>query len=303
MIELYSTEPHVSIKKSIFTGGSLALITPVSYRLERDGVVVVPETQLSNSDPTTEAEIIFPTPPVGTYTLFFQYQLSNEFGPVSDVFSDTETLIVVTPYVAYSEVLRDYPVFQQYPYSDFRHLERTVRYVINTFCGQSFDRRPDESVLASGDDSDILHLPARLIELTGVIENGWDVFGFTTLSRPGWTLRYTGPYGIMRERNVKADIGTDISMFPRRPFFRSGAQYVVHGTFGWEAVPPMINQAAKLLVWDYAQTESKWRQANVDVIRAADWRMEFASSPISTTGNIDVDLMLSNYTAPNLVVL
>jgi hypothetical protein len=227
----------------------------------------------------------------GTYRLIWSFEIENE--PITR----REIIEVVTPYTTISEVRQYAPELSELSYDEIKDTERLVRSVINSFCGQPFTYHPNTTITVQGVDGNSLSLPTRIIKLNYVTSDRGYLPGMTTVSPGGsWAIRGNS-YGF-GYRNIKADIWPG-----GRDFFRSNQVYSVNGDFGWEFVPNAINLAARKLVENYHELESEWRRKNVSVMRAADWRMEFASKPITTTGNIDVDVLLMAYTSPNVVIL
>jgi hypothetical protein len=306
MIELYENEPEV-IRKRFYRGGQTLDLEDLSYTIV---------DELGNVVDSGEAEESVETPglfvatvaPLSSYEeeVHKSYKVIWVYGIAGDsVYEQTETIALVRPYARYEEIVSDHPqIAEQYTFDEIRNMERRVRMIIDTFCGQSFNYEPDKTITVAGTVGNSLALNHRIIRLTGMWANFGEITSFVSVSPGGtWMLRYNGPSGYVPYRDIKRDIGPGMGLEFMNQFFRGDTIYTVTGDFGWEEVPPMVNQAARLLVWDYFQPESEWRRKNMDNLRAADWRFEVATAPITTTGNIDADLMLSNYTAPGMAIL
>lgn len=175
-------------------------------------------------------------------------------------------------------------------YSERKKKERLVASVINAFCGQSFGLY-HFTLRLQGNGADSLHSPTRLIDVESVVlDDGTDISDYAKVSDTNWS--------VTRKFTLRSN-----PFFEDRGLFKYGRKYDITGEFGWEFVPSQISQAAAILIKDYEENEAKWREKNVDVIRAADWRMEFAGKPIETTGNINADLLISRFVVPRWAVI
>ncbi len=92
---------------------------------------------------------------------------------------------------------------------------------------------------------------------------------------------------------VKAHVSPEI--LSTRRLFEAKRLYVVRASAGWKRVPDNVSEAARILIDDYFSPSGKYHEYGVTVLRSADYRMEFAEDPFSTTGNIIADQLLSNY--------
>lgn len=71
--------------------------------------------------------------------------------------------------------------------------------------------------------------------------------------------------------------------------------FEITGDWGYKTVPAAVKEAAKLLVNDYACSESAYRDRYLESIKAADWRLQFSSRAWEATGNARADYLLSEY--------
>lgn len=71
--------------------------------------------------------------------------------------------------------------------------------------------------------------------------------------------------------------------------------FEITGDWGYKTVPAPVKEAARLLVNDYACSESAYRDRYLESIKAADWRLQFSSRAWESTGNARADMLLSEF--------
>jgi hypothetical protein len=193
---------------------------------------------------------------------------------------------------------------------ELRQVERAVRTAINAHTGQSFSNKV-ETKRVRGNDSNILPLPERLLEFTGI---GGNFFGNTSgleVTGGGWYLTTGGDLGLPFIPSIRQDAwdinsGSHLELpvpirlphWVRRStgntFYRN-YHYEISGTWGWKSVPAEVREAAKLLVNDYACGDSIYRDRFLTSMTAADWRIQFNNRAFNGTGNARADQLLSGY--------
>jgi len=72
--------------------------------------------------------------------------------------------------------------------------------------------------------------------------------------------------------------------------------YKIEGDFGWRYVPNNIEQAADILIEDLMSGDSEFRRHAVTKVEMDVTRYDFRESFYETTGNIDADVLLMDYT-------
>ena len=180
---------------------------------------------------------------------------------------------------------------------DAAEIERSVRYVIQAHTGQCFGKFVGKkSVTGSGGPT--LRLPERLIQLNSVNDNtfwnqifvirgsGWYLnnraVGLPSI-RADWDGIHENPY------TSSAPIGTYKHMFLK------DQEYVLDGEWGWNNVPIAVQEAARLLINDYACGDSTYRDRFLTSMTAADWRIQFHEGAFTNTGNVRANQLLSEY--------
>jgi len=199
---------------------------------------------------------------------------------------------VITPYLTISEVKAVVPNIST---EDAQSIEASVRHIINAHTGQEFGLFVGAKTVR-GTGTRALQLPVRLLTLDSVD----NVNGYFTVSDDGWTLRGL-PWGVPP---VKADyygLHMHVGGVIHNPNmvkisdWSDGWEYSVSGRWGWEYVPAPVKEAAKLLVADYVDPDSEYRDRYLTSMTAADWRIQFHSGAFAKTGNVRADQLLNQY--------
>lgn len=201
-------------------------------------------------------------------------------------------LEVFTPYLTIGELKEINPAFTT---AEAQRAEAATRHVINAHTGQDFGLYVGiKKVRGTGDSA--VQLPARLIEFDDVP----NVNGTFVVSNNGWVLKGL-PWGVPP---VKADyygLHMHVGGVIHNPNmvklndWTDGWEYDVSGTWGWEFVPQPVKEAARLLVEDYSDPDSEYRDRYLTSMTAADWRIQFHSGAFRKTGNVRADQLLAKY--------
>lgn len=240
-----------------------------------------------------------------------------------DTYTETETYDVVSPYVPISEVKR---IIGTTDDETAIQMEAAVRHVINAHTGQSFGYT-HKTLTVEGHGEGALRLPERLVVLEGVstltanlnpdtaiiVSDGWFI-------KKGWSEEVTP----RESTNLYFGGGdTDPDILPGEPGYEKvGHGYVISapsgahpsvwrddypfdivGWWGYKTVPEPVKAAARLLIKDYSQLESSYRDQYLDAIKAADWRLDFNARTWEATGNVKADQLLSEFVLLNWAVV
>lgn len=216
-------------------------------------------------------------------------------------FNDTTEVQIVTPILPLTEVKRVLgPDFDDQEAID---VERAVRYIIQAHTGQFFGKFVGKKYV-SGSGEPYLRLPMRLISLNTVNGNTyWN--DSLALRGSGWYLQ-SRSYGIPSVRadyhgwhqsawnySNKAPI---VAPYSKTLFnFVEHAEYEINGTWGWKSVPAPVQEAARLLINDYACADSMYRDRFLTSMTAADWRIQFHEGAFSNTGNVRANQLLAEF--------
>lgn len=188
----------------------------------------------------------------------------------------------------YSQYIDSLTFFDRHPETEdawgdrFDELELKTRNIINTYCGQEFDIKISKTITLDGSDSKTLFLPLRIDSVAAVDAVVPTVSGTST-----------------------DDITSLIEIHPESRFFlraidsqkfSKNAQFKIRGDWGWPYVPQNVTEAADYIILDLMNDDAAYRQHGVTNVRIDTHEMSFTDSIFGSTGNIDADVLLMDYT-------
>jgi hypothetical protein len=203
-------------------------------------------------------------------------------------------------------------------YKTFEEIKRAERYArkqIEDFTGQDFFPYDDLEVVY-GDDSDILPLPYRILDIRKLYHN--DLLIYDKSADPEVNNWLYEPkisetnFGIKINRTDLLDntVYTANGMVPPAyndaymgRAFRKNVRYTVEGRYGWEKVPHNVELACIELMKDYFAKDTVWRNKYIKNIQAFDWKFEYGGEAYVGTGNQLADKLLSSYVLTQMVVV
>ncbi len=220
------------------------------------------------------------------YTVRFEYVVGGEAR------TEESTLEVSTPYATVAQVQTAYLDLAATTPDVIRATEKVVRQVIEAFCGQGFGKRTGTLQVVSGVQQ--IDLPERIISVDSVVLNGSDVtinYRLNPQNPFALDYTYTDYAGIPTFYDVKSD-----TYYSRLNWHRPGQfQFTVTGTFGWISVPSEVNTAAIMLIRDFLDHESVWRERNLETLTTGDSRIAWRGDHRLTTGNANADMLLERF--------
>lgn len=327
MAEIYkdTTSP---IKTKIFFGGEIVdadgdSVTATIYDITEDNTInpsIDPNTPLltiSASKVETDQ---------GTYQVIipFQYCRRNrkfkvqwDYEVGGNELSHIYYIDVVTPYANMSDVWDDLnfgtdPADANYKtYHEVQMAEKYARKLIESFTAQYFYAY-DESQIVYGHGADILPLPFRIIELHELyeddvllVDNINDINNWTyspIISESGFGIR------VNRQANIDNIIYSANGLVPpsvndinSRYAFRKDARYAVQGRFGWSSVPDNVEEACIILIKQFFEKDTQWRNKYVKGINAFDYKFDYMEDAHRGTGNLYADQLLLPYVITGMV--
>lgn len=199
---------------------------------------------------------------------------------------------VVTPYFTRDELIEWDSDFTQTSAPKTIHLEKLVRHIIETYCGQKFGYR-EGTITLTGTGNAVMYSSERIINLSGPLNHLPDGYGI-----------HWGASSLNNELNVKIPIQEEAlynGSTPRR--FVNGRVYRLTGTFGWLSVPEAVKQAALYLAESFTCNESVWRERYIKSVRAADWRFDYSEETFRSTGSLLADQLLDPYVRLGLTLV
>lgn len=204
---------------------------------------------------------------------------------------------VFQPYVTEATLLMEYPELDGKT-DNFTQIERQVRQVIDTYCGQTFDAYPGRILKIDGSGTNMLHVWYRVEELTNVYVDGDtnnDVVAYVEIAPDSdfyIRKKNSGSGGNKSEAFERMFGATEHS----NRFFNKRRVYHVKGDFGWGYVPSNVEEASKLLIQDWYNQDSTHRRHGIIFSGVGPVQNNYQTDLIGTTGNIDADVLLMDYT-------
>ena len=222
-------------------------------------------------------------------------------------YTQSQYINVYTPYLDIETFFSDHPDLEDDYYDQFDKLEKRIRNIINTFCGQSFDYYPNKFLILQGSGKKTMHIPLPISTLTKVTVNIGDEDQEVLHDSTDATLNNIEKSREPHSFQSSYYIQFKKSYLDRTQFivyvskFSADNDFKIEGDFGWQFVPNNIEQAADLLMVDAMNDDSEIRRRGVIKVEYDTVRYEMASgnskaSFYESTGNIDADVLLMDYT-------
>lgn len=192
---------------------------------------------------------------------------------------------IVIPYAKPSDVRSMFPELSSKSDEEIQRKEFLARSIIDTICNQRFSFEIGKTISVPGRGKDTLYLPERIWELDSVTTDGEDITNLVEIFDDYW----------IAVKDEDPSLSTTQRFF-NGGFFVNGRIYKVTGNWGWEYVPEEISRAAMLLIKDYFTDDYILRQHGIIQANIGDESYRFKDDGWLSSGNIDVDMLLSNYT-------
>lgn len=208
--------------------------------------------------------------------------------------SITDYFLVYDPYVEPNEFFSEYPELESSFSDKFVPVEKKIRKIVDTYCGQSFEFISGKTLKLDGSGGNYLHTVYRIDSLTSVkkVSSDEDITAYVEISpESDYYIRRNRTYPNTKEY-LEPEFGDD------RPgrFFRRKQTYAIKGDFGWSYVPFNVEEATKILIADFWNQDSDYRRHNVIFQGIGPVQTNFRGDLMGTTGNLDADVLLMDYT-------
>ena len=231
----------------------------------------------------------------GRYRTDFTYTI----GGVS--YTQSQYFNVYTPYI--DVFFEDHPELETDWYDKFEKMEKKVRNIINTYCGQSFEYYPNKQLEVMGSGKNSLHLPNPITTLRKVTSdpgtNDETILHDITDATLNHIEKIKEPhsFGSSYYLQFRKSVLDSVNVLLLLNRFDRQSVYRVEGDFGWQFVPNNIEQAADLLLVDMMNDDSEFRRHGIQRVEMDTIRYEINTTNFfETTGNIDADVLLMDYT-------
>ena len=326
MAEIYidQTSP---IKTKIFWGGEIVdadgSVVATLYDITEDATInpTVPPGTVQTTITATKLES-----DAGTYQIVLpisfcrrnrKFKIVWSYTVSGSAGSHTTYTDVVTPYANLAEVIEDLNIGTDVSdpnyktYHELQMAEKYARKLIESFTAQFFYLYDDTQILY-GHGSDILPLPFRIYEIHEVYEN--DVLLVDNINNiSNWVydpIISESNFGIRVNRQDLMDNVTYTAngLIPPsindRGFagaFKKDFRYSVAGRFGWSSVPDNVEEACIILIQQFFDKDTAWRNKYVKSISTFDWKFDYMEDAHRGTGNLYADQLLTPYVINGMV--
>jgi len=280
------------VKYNIFIDGVATDATNVKVSLSKDGTSIFTNQTATHDGTGSYSYVLPPNAVVDTVNI----PITTAEGILSVTWSFTlntynmsvtEEYAVVTQYVNW----QDFSALTDY--ASFIEAERVARFQIHSYCGQEFGKQI-ATYAVEGHNESSLTLSRRLLSLDSVtfmrspIPRPGEAIGFITampweIVADGWAIR-------QQPQKTKLD-----PIFEEIPRFRRNTIYNVTGTWGYDAVPADVAEAAKILTANLLCNDHKYVDNYINDIRMGDWQIKFADGAFQGTGSSIADSLLLNF--------
>lgn len=328
MAEIY-IDQTAPVKTKLFWGGEI--IDPDGEVIAEVYDITEDETINPTVDPNTVILTIGATrleTDVGTYQIVIPFEYCRRNRKFKIIWSykvqgmdasHVYYIDVVTPYANLSDVWDDLnfgtdtsdPNYKTY--HEVQMAEKYARKLIEAYTAQYFYLY-DETQIVYGYGSDVLPLPFRIHEIHELYEN--DVLLINNVNNVNNWL-YTpkiseSRFGIRVDRTQMLDntIYTANGLVPPtvydtnyRGAFKQDARYTVQGRFGWPSVPDNVEEACIILIKQFFEKDTAWRNKYVKNISAFDWKFEYMEDAHRGTGNLYADQLLLPYVINGMMAI
>jgi hypothetical protein len=225
----------------------------------------------------------------GIYKAVFSYSVSGTDYTQNQYFS------VYTPYTTQEEFEEEFFELSSFITASFETYEAKARNIIDTYCGQSFVYFDNKSILLNGNNHNVMHLPFPIRTLRKVTVDPGEsteeiVHNYEDSTLLNMEKVRVGPTESTYYIRYKAD-----SEQPTRKF-KEYSTYKIEGDFGWPFVPENVQQSARLLIADLVTDDSAYRRHGIYSVDMDIVKYRTKDSFYESTGNIEVDTLLMDYT-------
>lgn len=199
---------------------------------------------------------------------------------------------IFQPYSTASAFFNDYSELSAFE-DNFIVTERRMRQVIDTYCGQNFQFIPAKTLKLDGSGTNIMNTRYRIETITQVLRDGTEDITAYIEKHPESDFHFRRIRDIV---GVKDYLPADFTQDWEGNFFRPRRTYHILGDWGWPYAPTNIEEASKILIADYFNQDSDYRKHNVIFAGQGPVQTNFKGDLIGTTGNLDADVLLMDYT-------
>lgn len=227
----------------------------------------------------------------GRYRADFTYDVSGT------EYTQSQYINVYTPYITSVEFFDNHPELEDDFSRSFDSLSKRVKNAIETFCGQSFDFYQNKTIYINGNGYSNLRLPLPISTLTSVVQDPGTSDEFVLFSSTVDRVeKVRAPFNFDTTYNIKYKKSNVAEGSFTLGYFNQDSTYKITGDWGWRFVPENVKQAADILITDLMNNDSEYRAHGFRRVDMDSISFEMKDSFYESTGNIEADVLLMDYT-------
>jgi hypothetical protein len=226
----------------------------------------------------------------------------------SGAFNEIQFASLVRPYASPSRIREIATIDTSVTDEELRKLERRSRLSINSYLGFNFNKEK-KSLTVYGNNTDIINLPEKIHRIDYIYEDDLLVY-----ERGDSETQFDFPIEINASRTRIKMVNTSLlnketlefpkfSVFHYDGIFKKDYSYEIDGVWGWDYVPPEIEEATALLVEDYLCNDFNIRNKNIAELSNDSYDIKYGKDFSTGTGNLNVDNLLSIFKQPRYMVI
>lgn len=221
---------------------------------------------------------------IGQYKAEWNYTVSSVANIKTDYYD------VIVGYTNATRVRELFPDLSTKTNDEIYAKEKLARRIIDAYTNQTFGFEENVTRIYNGDNSSKLYLDRRLYNLDEVLLEGTDDITAE--------LEVLDDYWLRPIADIRPGFFIEVKKGLTEPsrYFRKQVKYHVKGDWGWESVPETISLAAAMLINDYFCDTSMLREHGILSYELGDKDITFRRDLWGTTGNYNVDMILSEFT-------
>lgn len=216
---------------------------------------------------------------------------------------------LVRPYVTVSRIREIANITSGTTDSELQNAERKARLYLQSHLPVKFNKEIT-SVSVYGNNSDVLFLPMRILEIHSIYEDDSLVYDVDSDTNDfDYEIESSDSKNRIKIIKTDSDIYDNLEypemvVIPQEGVFKKDRRYKIVGVFGYEYVPNRIEMATSLLVEDYLCNDWNIRNKAIQAMKTDSYDITYSKDFAGGTGNLQVDSLISPwYYEPRYMVI
>ena len=205
---------------------------------------------------------------------------------------------LVRPYATVSRIKELADISASTTDAEILNAERKARYFLQSHLPMKFNKEKT-SVTVYGNNSDVLYLPMRILEIMSVYEDDVLVYDVDSdVNDLDFDIETSDSKYRVKIINTDTSPNNilefpEVVVIPQAGVFDKDKRYKVVGVFGYDYVPNAIEQATALLVEDYLCNDWNIRNKAIASMKTDSYQYNYITDFAGGTGNLLVDSLIS----------